>query len=342
MKSRRFFVMLLSILMCTILLTGCGEKIIRGEVMEVNNEGQLSFVLEQEVGGFATIQTDEDTHIFSWIDEAPESDFREGNVEGMMVAVTLKKNLKGKIASQVLIEQRKIRDYYTLADGTKVDLTIGLNEHSYSIPNVTELLQVQNPVGPENVQVVGQESLNVLPLEARKKIKAYYDAQGLFYDEFQTLEEAYDAFCTWDKFYAFYLSQEITPIASSDDVIYILTDFTSDRGMEGSTELRICTVFDKKTGDNIPITDIFACESQEIITKLIEISGPDEDTPVDEMKRNFRPEYMVVFPEYLEIIFPEEALPEYGIEHGMGIDFENEDLLDLIQPWAVPNEEVKE
>ena len=35
-------------------------------------------------------------------------------------------------------------------------------------------------------------------------------------------------------------------------------------------------------------------------------------------------------------------LAEYGIEHGMGIDFENEDLLDLIQPWAVPNEEVKE
>ena len=181
----------------------------------------------------------------------------------------------------------------------------------------------------------------MLPQEAQQNIMAYYDDQGLFYDEFQTLEDAYDAFCAWDKFYAFYLSQEILPTASSDDVMYILTDFMSDRGMEGSNELRLCAVFDKETGENIPIEDIFACEPQEIITKLIEICGPGKDAPMDEMKQAFKPEYVVFYPENVEIIFPEEALPEYGLNFGMGIDFENEDLLDLIQPWAVPNEEEK-
>ena len=339
MNGRRFAMLFMAVLLCTLLLAGCGEKTIRGEVMEVNTDGQLSFVLDQEVGGPITIQTDEDTHIFSWIDEAPESDFREGNVEGMMVQVTLKKFRKEKTASQVLIEQRKIRDYYTLADGTKVDLTIGLNEHGYSIPNVTELLQVRDPVGPENVQIVGQESLRDLPEEAQQNIMAYYEAQGLFYDEFQTLEDAYEAFCTWDKFYAFYLSQEIMLVASSDEVMYILTDFMLDRGMEGTDELRLCAAFDKKTGEEIPMTDIFTCKPEEIFTNLIEICDLGKDDPIEEMKAVFKPEYIVIFPENLEITFPEEVLPEYGMDFGMGIDLDNEALLELIHPWAVPNKE---
>ena len=339
MKLGRFF---LVFLLCAVFLTGCGEKTIHGEVVEVNSDGQLSFVLDQEIGGPVTIQTDVDTHIFSWIDEATASDFRAGNVEGMMVQVTLKKFHKEKVASQVLIEQLKIKDYYTLADGTKVDLTIGLNEHTYSIPNVTELLQVRKHIGPVNVQIVSQESLRDLPEVAQQNIIAYYDAMGLLYDEFQTLEDAYNAFCTWDKFYAFYLSQEMTPIASSDDVIYILTDFLSDRGMEGTNELRVCAAFDKKTGEEIPATQLFTCEPEEIFGNLIEISQPGKDDPIDEMKEAFGPEYLVFFPEHLEILFPEEALPAYGMSFGMGMDYTNEALLKILQPWAVPNKEVVE
>ena len=339
MKLGRF---LMVFLLCAVFLTGCGEKTIRGEVIEVHSDGQLSFVLDQEIGGLVTIQTDEDTHLFSWIDEAPESDFREGNVEGMMVQVTLKKFHKDKIASQILIEQLKIKDYYTLADGTKVDLIIGLNEHSYSIPNVTELLKVRKPIGPENVQIVSQESLRDLPEVAQQNIVAYYDAKGLLYDEFQTLEDAYNALCTWDKFYAFYLSQETCPIASSDDVIYILTDFLSDRGMEGTNELRLCAAFNKKTGEEIPITDLFTCELEEILTKSMEICKLDKDDPIEEMKKAFRPEYLVFLPECMEITFPINDLPEYGMSFGMGIDYTDEALQGLIQPWAVPNKEVVE
>ena len=186
------------------------------------------------------------------------------------------------------------------------------------------------------------ESLDSLPEEAQQNVIAYYDAQGLFYDEFQTLQDAYDAYCTWDKFYAFYLSQEIIPTASSDDVIYFLTDFMSDRGYEGTEELRLGAAFDKKTGEFIPVTELFTCKPEELLPKLIEISGLDDAALIEEMEQSFIPEYVVFLPDYLEITFPESALPAYGVSSAMAIDLMDEELLKLLQPWAVPNKEVTE
>lgn len=339
--KKRSFMMVLTAMICTVLLTACGEKTIRGEVMEVNSDGQLQFVLDQEVGGLITIHTNENTHIFSWIGEATESDFRAGDVDGMMVSVTCRKRNGEWMASQVQIERLRIRDYYALDDGSMVDLIIGLYENVYCLGNITELLVVRKPVGPDNVQVVGQESLATLPEEAQQNIMAYYDAQGLLYDEFQTLEDAYDEYYMSDKFYAYYLSQEIVPAASSDDVIYFLTDFMSDRGREGTLELRLGAAFDKKTGEEIHITELFTCDSEEILEKLMEITDLKKYAPIEEMKQVFKVEYVVFFPEYLEITFPEDTLPEYGLSYTMSVDFKNEALLDLLQPRAVPNKEAK-
>lgn len=339
--NRKRIRILLVLMICAVLLTGCGEKTLRGEVMEVTSDGQLSFVLDQRIGDCVTIKTNEDTHIFSWIDEVTQADFRKGNVEGIIVSVTGRKNSDGWTASQVQIEQLRIRDYYTLDDGTKADLIIGLNENIYCLGDITELLRVRRPVGPDHVQVAGQESLDDLNEEAQQNIIAYYDAQGLFYDELQTLEEAYDEYYYSDKFYAYYLSQEITPTASSDDVIYFLTYFMSDKVREGSEELRLGAAFDKKTGEVIPVTDLFACKPEEIITKLIEICDLKDKDPVAEMKEAFKPEYIVFFPECIEIIFPESAMPEYGLDFGMSIDYKNEALQELLQPWAIPNKEAK-
>ena len=346
MIGRKILQVFLAALMCAFLFSGCGEKTIRGEVIEVISDGQtgeFSFVIDQDVGGLKTIKTDADTYIFSWIEEATEKDLREGNVDGMMVSVTGKNRSEAFHAEHVMIEQLRIRNYHTLEDGTQVDIIIGLNEYTYCLGNITELLRVRNPIGPHNVQVAGVESLDSLPEEVQQNVIAYYDAQGLFYDEFQTLQDAYDAYCTWDKFYAFYLSQEIIPTASSDDVIYFLTDFMSDRGLEGTEELRLGAAFDKKTGEFIPVTELFTCKPEAILPKLIEICDLDDAALIAEMEQAFRPEYVVFFPENLEITFPESALPAYGMSSGMGIDFtKNEDLLKLLQPWAVPNKEVTE
>ena len=345
MIGRRMMKVLVAAVFCAFLFTGCGEKTIRGEVIEVISDGQngeFSFVIDQDVGGLKTIKTDADTYIFSWIEEATEKDLREGNVDGMMVSVTGKNGSEVFNAEHVMIEQLRIRNYHTLADGTQVDIIIGLNEYTYCLGNITELLRVRNPVGPHNVQVVGVEALNSLNEKAQQNVIAYYDAQGLFYDEFQTLQDAYDAYCTWDKFYAFYLSQEIIPTASSDDVVYFLTDFMSDRGYEGTEELRLGAAFDKKTGEVISATELFVCKPEEIIPKLIEICDLDDAELIAEMKQAFRPEYVVFLPDYLEITVPESALPAYGVSSAMAIDLMDEELLKLLQPWAVPNKEVTE
>jgi hypothetical protein len=45
---------------------------------------------------------------------------------------------------------------------------------------------------------------------------------------------------------------------------------------------------------------------------------------------------VIFFPDNLEITFPAEALPEYGLSHGMGFEYSVE-VCALLHHWAIPN-----
>ena len=341
MKNLRRTALSVIVMVCTILLSGCGVKTIHGEVAKVNMDvqtGVFSFVLTQDGGEQISVVTDENTHIFSWIDEASEFDLRNGSKEGILVSVTGRKSRSSIHATQVEIEHLLTRSGYTLEDGTRIDIKRGIFGTVYCLENGTELLTVRNTVGPDDVVTGGMESLDTLSQEAQKNIKTYYDEQGVLYDVFATLEDAYDAYCiSKDEFSTFMLSQEMVPTASNDEVIYFLTVVTMPyRGTNSHTELRIGAAFDKDTGEEIPLADLFMRESDELIERFIEICMVDDDALTAEMKSNFKLEYVVFFPDNLEITFPVEALPEYGVSHGMGFDY-NEEVCALLQPWAVPN-----
>ena len=341
MKKIRRIALSAIIMVCTILLCGCGEKTIHGEVTEVNTDAQtgvFSFVVTQEGGEQITVVTDQDTHIFSWIDEASEFDLRNGSKEGILVSVTGRKSRSSIHATQVEIEHLLTRGGYTLEDGTRIDIKRGIFGSVYCLEDGTELLTVRNTVGPDDVVTGGMESLDALSQEAQQNIKAYYDEQGILYDVFATLEKAYDAYCISKyEFPTYMLSQEMVPTASNDEVIYFLTVVTMPyRGTNSHTELRMGAAFDKDTGEEIPLADLFMRDSDELIERFIEICKVDDETLTDEMKSNFKLEYVVFFPDNLEITFPAEALPEYGVSHGMGFDY-NEEVRALLQPWAVPN-----
>ena len=341
MKNLRRTALSVIVMVCTILLSGCGVKTIHGEVAKVNMDvqtGVFSFVLTQDGGEQISVVTDENTHIFSWIDEASEFDLRNGSKEGILVSVTGRKSRSSIHATQVEIEHLLTRGGYTLEDGTRIDIKRGIFGTVYCLENGTELLTVRNTVGPDDVVTGGMESLDTLSQEAQKNIKTYYDEQGVLYDVFATLEDAYDAYCiSKDEFSTFMLSQEMVPTASNDEVIYFLTVVTMPyRGTNSHTELRIGAAFDKDTGEEIPLADLFMRESDELIERFIEICMVDDDALTAEMKSNFKLEYVVFFPDNLEITFPVEALPEYGVSHGMGFDY-NEEVRALLQPWAVPN-----
>ena len=340
MKNLRKTALSVIVMVCTILLSGCGEKTIHGEVTEVNMDAQngvFSFVLTQDGGEPITVATDENSHIFSWIDEVSEADLRAGTKEGIFVSVTGRTSRSNMNATEVQIEYLRVPGVYTLEDGTQVDRLIGSTYSFYCLADGTELLMVRDTIGPDNVHSGTVESLDELPEEAQQNIKMYFDEQGILYDVFTTLENAYDAYYILkDEFTTFMLSQEMFPTASNDEVIYFLTVVTMPyRGTNSHTELRIGAAFDKDTGEEIPLADLFMRESDELIERFIEICMVDDEALTAEMKSNFKLEYIVFFPDNLELTFPVEALPEYGVSHGMGFDY-NEEVRALLQPWAVP------
>ena len=340
MKNLRKIALSVIVMVCTILLSGCGEKTIHGEVTEVNTDvqtGVFSFVLTQDGGEPITVVTDENSHIFSWIDEVSEADLRAGTKEGIFVSVTGRTSRSNKNATEVQIEYLRVPGVYTLEDGTQVDRLIGSTYSFYCLADGTELLMVRDTIGPDNVHSGTVESLDELPEEAQQNIKMYFDEQGILYDVFTTLENAYDAYCiSKDEFSTYMLSQEIVPTASNDEVIYFLTVVTAPDKSYGHAELRLGAAFNKVTGKVIPASDLFTCKVDELIGRFSKICKLQDEALIAEMIENFKLEYIVFFPDNLEITFPVEALPEYGVSHGMGFEY-SEEVRALIQPWAIPN-----
>lgn len=338
--SKRAAVILV-ILLCVILFAGCREKTISGEVTGVKTDaktGVFSFVLTQDGCDPITVVTDKNTHIFSWIEGVSESDLREGAMDGIMVSVTGTTFRSTLNARQVQIDHLLVRGAHTLADGTPINILTGSSYNIYCLEDGTELLMVRNAIGPDNVSSGTVESLDTLSEKAQQKIKDYFDAQGILYDTFATLENAYDAYhLLKDDFFTYVLSQEMVPTASSDEILYYLTVVTTpDNGTYGHTELRLGAAFDKDTGEVIPASELFTCKPDVIIDRFAEICKVDDEALIAEMKANFRLEYVIFFPDNLEITFPAEALPKYGISHGMGFDY-SEEVSALLQSWAIPN-----
>ena len=322
------------------LMSGCGEASIHGEVIEVETQAQsrdMRIVVAQDDGGTVTVSTNDNTLIFSWLDEVTTADLREGTMDGIMVSAEGRKTREGLTASHVVIDELRIPGGYTLDDGTQLDLRQGYRQHSYYLPDGTELLCVSTPVGPENVTVLGTEVLGSLSEEAQEKILSYYRDQGILYDEFQVLEDAYDAwYILGGEFSTYSLSQEISPTASNDELIYFLTVATiPDGGPNSYTELRLGGAFRKDTGEPVSQSELFTCAEDEIIRKVAELCRVDDEELIAAMEDSFRPEYLVFFPDNLEIRFPAGTLPGYDTSFSMGLDYSG-DVCALLHGWAVP------
>ena len=325
-------ILIMALIVC-LLLCGCRELTIRGEMMGWFSDGQTGlcgFSILRENGDGLSVIVDGHTQIFSWVEDITVSDFKAGTMDGIVV------DIKGDVkqdtiyATEIQIEGRLIRNYHTLSDGTSVNLFKSYLYQMYSLENGGDLLFVQDPTNVEETYVAGIGSLRDLPEAAQENIKAYYDAKGLLYDELQTLEEAYDAYLAGDNFQTYTLGQEVCPSATNEEVIYFLNIVS----LPGS-ELRLCAAFDKDTGEAIPMADIFACEPVEFISRLAAVGGV-EDALIEEMKAAFKPEYVTVSQSYLEVNFPAGTLPSEELPFGMGFEY-NEDVCELIQPWAVPS-----
>ena len=232
---------------------------------------------------------------------------------------------------------------YTLSDGASVDLWQDEWEdrNYYRLSDGTELLSEMEAAGPENVYVGGQESFDDLTVEAKEKVRLYYEKQGILYDIHEELEKVYDGYLVLQKqgkeYSKTFVDQSVSPAASNNKLMWFLTSvyIPVDVAANTGTDVYYCAAFDRTTGDVIPVADMFTIPEEEICDTLINKLPSGEEALYKKMKTLFSLEYLIWFPDSLHIIYPQGTL----YENSTGIyTLDYEKLTDILQPWAIPEQ----
>lgn len=226
-----------------------------------------------------------------------------------------------------------------LSDGTSVDLwrTNWSGNDNYRLSDGTVLLTVQDVSGPDEMYAEGAERFEDLNQTAQKEILAFYEKQDLLYDLVSELEKAYAEYLNsreaGTNFNNLYISQDISPTASNDHMICFLTSVMHpDHGK--LQEERFATVFDKETGEVLSQWNLFLPEEAETRKQLLTAAQLKNPVLWAEMDAAMKPEHIILFPDRLEIYFPQGSLPSQEYSNTLAIEYEK--LQGIIQPWAVP------
>lgn len=216
-------------------------------------------------------------------------------------------------------------------DHSKVDF--------YKLSDETELLIVDNRLGPANCFVSGQESFHDLSKKAQTTVQTFYDEQGLLYDLPLELEKAYEYYLTCKdseiKFHSYHVEQSTSPTASNDNIMCFITTVMLPIRSQVYDEIRLGAVFSKETGEYINSWDLFSLPKEDVISELLIVAQIEDKNLLEEMKLAFKPEYIVLFPDNLSISFPQGSLPSQ--EHGYIFGIEYDELEKILYSWAIPN-----
>lgn len=211
---------------------------------------------------------------------------------------------------------------------------------SYRLPDGTRLLTICKTVGPANCYVAGTVSYNDLSESARKGIDDYYGKQGLLYDTEAELQEAYGDYLSCREngtaYQERHVRQEITPSASNDTAVSFITTVTLPVNGQEAKELRLGAVFNRETGAVYSNWDLFSLPEDTARQWLLDAPGTVSPALRKEMEAALRPEYILLFPDHLEISYPQGILPSQEYSYSIGLDYDAE-LLSVLQPWAVPD-----
>ena len=333
-----------------LLLSGCssGRRQISGLVIEWQTDAAgvlTSLVVETEDGEERGILLTEETAVFSQVEGISREAFLSGEFREISVSAdydqldqTLTtsdgREIKACPADFLTLEQAHTGDV-TLEDGTAVELWQGSFSDRYRLEDGTELLSVSVPSGPDGVFVGGLESFDNLSAAAQERVSAYFREQGLLYDTAAELERAYQAYqADSADFDSFLLEQSISPTASNDHVMYFLTTVALPIDGNTMTELQLGSAFDRETGEVLDVWSLFTGTPEETAATLLDAAQIADPTLRREMTAAFRPEYLVWFPENLEVVFPRGTLPSEENTYILGLDYQ--ELESILQPWAVP------
>ena len=341
-------------------LTACqDEKRVEGLVVEVQTDASgdvTAFVMENERNQTGILIAEKTTVWPMGISSGTSAEYwaqfqKELRVDALASAWCYSRREKletaeGKTvraywATSVEILGGLEREALTLRDGTPVDLLErdGQRSRTYRLSDGTELLRVEEPFGPENVYVMGLESVDDLSETAKEKVRQYYEEQGPLYDELEALERAYAA-CRelGEEFQAGHIYQDTSPAASGERVMYFTTELTlpEDYSMREHRTVSIHAAFDRETGEKIDSRDLFAVPEEEVRRRLPELV--EWELPSDvmaDMTSALDLEWIGFGRDGLYIVFPAGSLPSEELDYHVSVDCKNIPE-GFIQPWAVP------
>lgn len=326
---------LLLIVPLLLLLTGCGGKVIYGEVKSIAPKGDyLELTI---VGKEDTVLADDNTMVYSF------AGIEEGLLDGELIrpyitAYDLRWTPEGTYSDRIYVESMILPEPYVLEDGTKLTVRKDFTHTTYFTPNDIDILWEQEPVGPHNVSVGGLPTFDMLSEQAQEAILAYYEEQGLLYDLDAELEKAYQEFLSMGNpvnFQAHHLSQDISPTAANEKLIWYSIYVTRPVGDGLHHQTSTHTVFDRETGEVVNTADLFQCTEKELGRRILEIVNMPDTELSREMENAFRFEYLNFSSNYLDVCFPAGSLISQNTGHILGIEYQA--LGGLIHPWAIPD-----
>jgi hypothetical protein len=236
----------------------------------------------------------------------------------------------------VLEEEKAI----TFSDGESANLwrTNHSGSDIYKLSDGTILLTIHDPIGPDNVSVIGIESFDDLSESAQKAVSAFFEEQGLLYDTRSELENAYAEYLACKEsgieYNGRHVRQEIVPTASNENIMCFITSVTLPMNGQMAQELRLGAVFDKKTGEIMSNWDLFTLPEKEARQRLLDAFNVADPTLRAEMEAALKPEYIILLPDNLEVAFPLEAMPSQDYINSVGVDYN--EIRTILQPWAIP------
>lgn len=160
------------------------------------------------------------------------------------------------------------------------------------------------------------------------------------YDLGEVLERSYGIYreCleTGESFIAGHIMQDTAPVSSNGDIMCFLTTVSLPVDAREHTEWRTGAVFDRETGEKLDNRALFQVPWEKAFRHIMELEGLAGTPLGEEMEAAMEPEYIVLFPESLDIYFPAGTLPSQG--HGYIVSAEYGQMGSIIHSWAVPDE----
>ena len=325
---------LLLILSLVFLLTGCGTNIIYGEVQSVTpKDGYIELKI---LGKDDIVLADENTMVYSF------SGIEDGLLSGELIkpyitAYDLKRTPDGSYSKRIYVESVILPEPYVLKDGTELTIRKDYTHTTYFSPEGIDILWEQEPVGPHNVSVGGLPTFDTLNSQTQEQILSYYEDMGILYDLDAELEFAWQCYQEAEEkpmFQAHHLSQDISPSAANDRLIWYTAYVTRPIGDGLHHQTSTHTVFDRETGDIVNIADLFTRDETALGKRILEIVNMPDTELSREMEQAFRFDYLN-FNNCLDVCFPAGSLISQNTDHILGVDYQA--LEGFIRPWAIPD-----